>query len=143
MTQSFKPKPRPSDFDGFPFEQSFDGFDENMKKVKRNSLTHRNSQGNQSRASTSSFVSATDTELKHPDQLAQLEEKLRQKNQKKGKEKFKKLTKMTDMQAQSKEFGDLVDIRASDPIRIRRHSFNTQSKAKRSPEQEKKSKNSM
>lgn len=42
-------------------------------------------------------MSATDTELKHPDQLAQLEEKLRQKNQKKGKEKFKKLAKMTDM----------------------------------------------
>ena len=30
-----------------------------------------------------------------------------------------KLTKMTDINAQGKEFGNLVDIRASDPVKIR------------------------
>ena len=41
------------------------------------------------------------------------------KNDKQSKKKFQELRKITNREEQSKEFGELVDVRASDPVRVK------------------------
>ena len=76
-----------------------------------------------SEASDSSFVSAVDSPTEQQRQAA--EYKLRIKKQKQAEKKFAGLKKSTNVDKVRKEFGDLADQRASDPVilksAIRRH----------------------
>ena len=80
-------------------------------KALRNSMVHSSRD-----SETDSFVSAVES----PSQLqrAKAEEKLRAKKQKAAEKKFKLLRESKSKLDVGKEFGDLADIRASDPVTI-------------------------
>ena len=67
--------------------------------------------------SSGSFVSAA--ESFNEKNIERKEWELRMKNDKQSKKKFQELRKITNREEQSKEFGELVDVRASDPVRVK------------------------
>ena len=67
--------------------------------------------------SSGSFVFAA--ESFNEKNIERKEWELRMKNDKQSKKKFQELRKITNREEQSKEFGELVDVRASDPVRVK------------------------
>ena len=67
--------------------------------------------------SSGSFVSAASTFSDK--KIERLEWELKMKNDKQNKKKFNQLRKNPNREEQSKEFGQLVDVRASDPVRVK------------------------
>ena len=67
--------------------------------------------------SSGSFVSAA--ESFNEKNIERKEWELKMKNDRQNKKKFNELRKITNKDLQSKEFGELVDVRQSDPVRVK------------------------
>ena len=84
----------------------------NSFKKERNSITSVGS-----RHSSGSFVSAADS--MNDAKFDRLEWELRMKADRKNKKRFNDLRKITNKDLQSDEFGQLVDLRQSDPVKVK------------------------
>ena len=84
--------------------------------ISRHDNPNKSFQSSRSHATSDSFISATDS----PDaaKRQQLDLKLRKKQQKKAQKQFDKLKNEKNLDKVGREFGNLADLRASDPVTI-------------------------
>ena len=94
----------------------FGAIEEETKSAYGRDDVKRVSMSVHSHASSDSFVSAPDSPSAQKRMM--LEQKLRQKKQKQAEKKFSQIRSMKNPALVGKEFGNLADLRASDPVTI-------------------------